>query len=1518
MKRFLGLILTAAMLVGIFPSAYAEGYSYNIGSAQLWQDSDIYEVSADIFANGAAADKASAVIGFYDAENRLIAAVTESVSADDERLRKYVQIPDRNVKEARVFLWDSETGMTPVAEKAEITEIRQKQNQGANTGSGGGGGTASTRCIGFANKLGIMTSGGVSNTITRGEAAKMAVAMLGRQKVAETLKNETGLSDVEIGSELCGIANYCDQRGYLTADDGKFRPDDYITYGEFIKMMVEALGYHPFAEAEGGWPIGYLERADDVGIMEGVRLTLNSCVTKADAAQMIYNSALSPIVETTGVITDDNGKCYPVYEMQDGSSGRKYETWMTKQHKAYYVEGYVSNTYKTSSAINDKDEVQFTIEYTKNYDDNSVVINKGSYDGYGNALTAVESVYSDGAVDDEDLFRYASAIIQVTDNGAKIIEYKPSDKNCTAVLSADLMDEEDYKFNDTVFGSYASNRPYIKFYDTAESEKSTRYNLDRDFALYVNGVEVAPNRSNFERYVVNNNSGDIELLDRYSLNRNADGMYDVIFVNYYATAKVGNVSAESGRIVFDTAYNNDGQMSITINEDVNCVIDGAAAALETLKPGDVISIAYDVASGLPYSEFYDIRVSRDVISGMCTSLDDETETVGINGQLYKTVQNYGDIGGEIRIGDDYKFYLDTFGRVFDYEPTTNVNYAILDRYTKSSADDYYRATLYKADGTSFSAEVDTSKVTLTINGTTYKNGDVDTQIKRLVYANGENGAKTPIQNRVVKYKISSSGRITSLEIAYIERSAMDEPYKSSKNSVGNVVMDSNTKIIDASYYVDEMASGVIAGDSLLSAASLSQFVDGSEYSAFAYGDRSSSGTYPFVIVTGAGTALTSDPREQEPVLSARQYALIDGYTKSSADDYYRATLCKADGTSEKIEVDTSKAGLIVPEDICSESGTVILEKGTYRRDGVGAALKKLVYANGEYGERNPAQNRVISFVTNIRDDRIVSEINIVKPQAAVENAVFAGGKLGDYAIGANTIIVDGMYLLASFTKAAAFTDNETYTAYFYGEPDNNNAFPFMIVTDGSADLDIPDEPMEEQYAIIDKYTKSSADDYYKARLYNMDGITLDAEVDTSRVRLTIDGTTYKHSDVDTQIKKLVYTNRESGAKNPIENCVIKYRLGSETGRIISLELVPIESNVTNSEFNPNTNKIGTIRIDENTKVIDAIVYTETLLSGRIPTYNDLSMGSLKSFQEESNYTVYAYGEKNENGAYPYIIITSGGEYYNSKTHFAVVTKQPQQAINTDGDYIYKLKALYNGAETEFVVNEDAEVYGASGGSYKDVQNLQKGDIIVFVKDNNDNISVINVLVTASALGLDESYNKAAQNILSENPLNISTAYAKNWTTSWSMHDDNGSIDYSKPVTRLVCGPILSKKPRYFTLGSIGNASNMSVTDDRGNDVSYTGLYTDLSKTGGRGMAMDIEITDKTNVYVWDYSIENYTRQLKVGAAGLIVAATIPNSFMYNDREFIPWSNDGVRDGANFAFAKVVDDEATDVFVILSR
>ena len=82
--------------------------------------------------------------------------------------------------------------------------------------------------------------------------------------------------------------------------------------------------------------------------------------------------------------------------------------------------------------------------------------------------------------------------------------------------------------------------------------------------------------------------------------------------------------------------------------------------------------------------------------------------------------------------------------------------------------------------------------------------------------------------------------------------------------------------------------------------------------------------------------------------------------------------------------------------------------------------------------------------------------------------------------------------------------------------------------------------------------------------------------------------------------------------------------------------------------------------------------------------------------------------------------------------------------------------------------------------------------------------------------------------------------------------------------------------------------------------------------------MDIEITDKTNVYVWDYSIENYTRQLKVGAAGLIVAATIPNSFMYNDREFIPWSNDGVRDGANFAFAKVVDDEATDVFVILSR
>ena len=989
------------------------------------------------------------------------------------------------------------------------------------------------------------------NNITRAEVATMVVAALNRTADAEGSKGSTKFADMntEAKNWATGFVNIGVSEGFILGyEDGSFKPDNNVTFAEMVSMLVRVAGYGRYAEYLGGWPNGYLSVGNDKGVTNGVSAGADVAVTRGQVAQLIYNTLLDvPTVESTTLTTDSNGNLVPEMTIMDGKGDNEYKTLLTEKHNTYYVEGHVSATNRTNSTKYDADEVEFTIEYTENYDDSDVVIKKGAKDSNGDAITSKESVYVGDTDAANYLFTYATALIKIDDNDdATFVSFTPSGKNTVDSFDASLIDDDDYKADNTVFGTAGAviEKPYVKYYSAKDASKSTKYSLDKDFELYVNGAEVTANQKNFEQYVVNNQVGKVDLIDRYSASSKADGKYDLIFVTYYATAKIGAINTNTGRITFDKAYNNDNKMYITLdpNDDdltYDIIYNGAAIELSALQADDIISIAYDVNNSLDDSDFYEIYVSRDKAEGQYTNKSNEDETVKIGGKDYEFVQKYDDVVSDtgFKMSDEYTIYLDAFGRIFDYETlVSSAKLAVVDKYTKASSDDYYKATLYTADGATKASEVDTSKVTLTIGGTTYKNGDVDTQMKKLVYVDGNSGAKTDIQNRVVKYKISSStGRITSLEIAAIERSAADQEFKSSSNSIGNVKM--------------------------------------------------------------------------------------------------------------------------------------------------------------------------------------------------------------------------------------------------------NDA----------------------------------------------------------------------------------------------------------------------------------------------TKVIDAISYTEDLKAGKIPTYSDLSTASLSSFANESDYTAYAFGDRNSDGTYPLVIVTDAGGNYTADTRFAVVTKQPSTGVDdATQDDIYTLTALYNGEETDFVVNDDVDVNGAVGSNSDAMLNLQKGDVIVFVKDGKGNIKTIDVIVSASALGVDTGYEKVAENAFKtgKDAVAISTVGAKNWVTDWNK--TTSGADLSKDVTQLVYGPIVEKKNSYFKLGKIVKATGSEgFTDDNGKAISpaYTGLYTDKSKTSGADIqAMEINITSDTKVYVWDYSKTNEKVQLSDGDAGTgaIVATTIANSNLFNNRDVIPWDNAGVKDGANFAFAKVVEGDATDVFVILAR
>lgn len=997
------------------------------------------------------------------------------------------------------------------------------------------------------------------NNITRAEVATMVVAALNRSADAEGSKGTTKFADMNVEAKTwaTGFVNIGVSEGFISGyEDGSFKPDNNVTFAEMVSMLVRVAGYGRYAEYLGGWPNGYLSVGNDKGVTTGVSAGADVAVTRGQVAQLIYNTLLDvPTVESTTLTTDSNGNLVPEMTIMDGKGDNEYKTLLTEKHDTYYVEGHVSATNRTNSTKYDPDEVEFTIEYTENYDDSDVVIKKGAKNSDGDPITSSESVYVGNTDAANYLFTYASALIKIDDNDdATFVSFTPSGKNTVESFDASLIDDDDYNDADTVYGADYASKPYVKYFASKDASKSTKYSLDKDFELYVNGVEVDATRANFEKYVVENQIGKVELIDRYSASSKADGKYDLIFVTYYATAKIGSVNANSGRVTFDKAFNNDNKMYITLdpNDDdltYEILYNGEAIELSALQAEDVVSIAYDVNAGIDDSDFYEIYVSREKAEGQYTGKNNEDETVKVGGKDYEFVQDYDDVVGDdsFKMSDEYTIYLDAFGRIFDFETlVSSAKLAVVDKYTKASSDDYFKATIYTADGSARAVEVDTSKVTL----------EVENDIK--------------------------------------------------------------------------------------------------------------------------------------------------------------------DGTR------------------------TILAKGKYTKSDINDAMKKLVY--------------------------------------------------------------------------------------------------------------------------------------------------VDSDSDTTR--------------------------------NPIQYRVVKYKISSSTGRITSLEIAEI-ARQGRDEFKSSSNSIGQVKMNDATKVIDAISYTEDLEGGKNPSYSSLSTASLSSFANESEYTAFAYGDRNSDGTYPLVIVTDAGGNYTSETRFAVVTKQPSAGIDDETkDDIYTLEALYEGETTEFVVNDDVDVTGAVGSNDDDVLNLQKGDIIVFVKDGKGNIKTIDVLVSATALGLDTGYDKVANNAFSAAGVSINTAGAKNWTTKWTANDDVAAdaIDYTKDVTRLVYGPILEKKNSYFKLGSLASATNMDVKADDGSDATYTGLYTDKTLSSGEGQALDINITSDTKVYVWDYSKTNKNLQLSDGDAGTgaIVATSIANSLLYNNRDMIPWDNDGVKSGANFAFAKVVDGDATDVLVILAK
>src|SRR5690606_18286304 len=77
--------------------------------------------------------------------------------------------------------------------------------------------------------------------------------------------------------------------------DGTFKPEGLVTQAEALTMLVRALGFRNYADANGGFPTGYLLAAQELGLTEGMGLTgANQPMLRWQMAVALVNALNAP------------------------------------------------------------------------------------------------------------------------------------------------------------------------------------------------------------------------------------------------------------------------------------------------------------------------------------------------------------------------------------------------------------------------------------------------------------------------------------------------------------------------------------------------------------------------------------------------------------------------------------------------------------------------------------------------------------------------------------------------------------------------------------------------------------------------------------------------------------------------------------------------------------------------------------------------------------------------------------------------------------------------------------------------------------------------------------------------------------------------------------------------------------------------------------------------------------------------------------------------------------------------
>lgn len=753
---------------------------------------------------------------------------------------------------------------------------------------------------------------GPDKLVTRAEITKMIVDALAERSSAEASTESTKFADVSADHWAKGYINQGVANGFIAGmSDTEFDPDANVTYVQAQKMLVSAIGYETFAQAQGGWPTGYKTYAASLDITKGISGIKDSTeLTRAQVAQMIDNAMDTPLCVIASWKPEWNGTKTPNLEIRDGKEGRAYETLFTEKHDAYKVYGRVTETSKTGSVDNDK--VTFQVEKADNFDDEEVKADS----------PVSEDMYIGDSKADNYLRTYSQALIQKNDDDEfTILSIAAAAANKSVTVASEDFDEN------------KSTDEALYFFPAGTTKGSTKYQLDttNGVTIYINGVESSKSIAELRDYLDKNETASVTLQKETEIgSTSTSAKYNTIMVSSYVTAIVDEVIDKTNEtsVNFDT-YSSGIQAKMTVNKDddnytYSFKLDGKEIEAKDLQQNDVLNIAYDTTGSFRESSFYDVIVTRNVVDGVkCTSRNDSKGEYTIGGTKYKAAEGM-DI--DVETSTEYSLYLDHFGRIAKAdENSVSKNYGVLKNIYKKAAGDYMAQIITK-NGTEEEYKVDSDKVNeyatylkyATFYSDKEKKNRIDTttkdwQSKVVAFDAPEYSTSQPksvaYPTQVVEYSVSSSSNKITIKSVYNDpTSAVDTEYKESGNKIGSVKMADSTVILDLSEVDTKDSYSVV-----------SSLNDGSPYTAYGYDKSKSDNTYRFVIITKGTSSVFN---------SETQLAIFNGSEVVDDDGDKTAYNLVVNGEEKQFVLDddvviTGNAGKTVAEDAFDEGDVLV-------------------------------------------------------------------------------------------------------------------------------------------------------------------------------------------------------------------------------------------------------------------------------------------------------------------------------------------------------------------------------------------------------------------------------------------------------------------------------------------------------------------------------------------------------------------------------------------------------------------